>query len=121
MRTKSIACFLSAAALLAVGLTACVTEKGEEKESEAKLQSQAKISRADAERTALTKVPGGKIKDAELEEEGGKLIYSFDIATPGTKDITEVHVDAKTGAIISVEKETAAAEAKEKNSEKSEK
>ena len=121
MRTKSIVCLLSAAALLAVGLTACMTEKGERgegKENEAKLQAQAKISRAQAEQTALAKVPGGKIKDGELEEEGGKLIYSFDVATPGTKDITEVHVDAKTGAVISVEKESAADEAKEKKSEK---
>ena len=120
MKTKSIFWSLSIAALLAIGLTACMTERGEkreEKENEAKLQSQAKVSRADADKTALAKVPGGKIKDAELEEEGGKLIYSFDIATPGTKDITEVHVDAKTGAVISVETESAASEAAEKAKE----
>jgi uncharacterized membrane protein YkoI len=55
---------------------------------------------------ALAKVAGGTIKEAEIEEEGGKLIWSFDIADPGTKLITEVHVDAKTGAIVSIQQET---------------
>ena len=80
-----------------------------------------KISKAEAQKTALAKVPGGKIKDSELEEEDGKLIWTFDIATKGTKDITEVHVDAMTGEVIKVENESAADEAKEKKDEKSEK
>lgn len=121
MKNKTIASSILTAACLAIGLTACMTqrgEKGQEKEKEAKLQSQANVSRADAEKAALARVPGGKIKDGELEEEGGKLIYSFDIATPGTKDITEVHIDAKTGAVLSIEKESAASEAAEKAKEK---
>lgn len=97
--------------LLAASLTACMSEK----EKEAKLQSEAKITRAQAESIALAKVPNGTIKEGELEKEKGKLIWSFDIATPGAKDITEVAVDAKTGEIASIEKESAAAEAKEKN------
>ena len=80
-----------------------------------------KISKAEAEKAALAKVPGGKIKDAELEEEDGKVIWSFDIATKGTKDITEVHVDANTGEVIKVETESAKDEAAEKEKEKSEK
>ena len=42
-----------------------------------------------------------------MEKEHGKLIWSFDIATPDTKDITEVNVDAITGDVVSVEKEAA--------------
>ena len=58
-------------------------------------------------------LPHGKIEDAELEREHGKLVYSFDIRNPkGT--ITEVQIDAKTGKIVSVEEENAAAEVKEK-------
>ena len=72
------------------------------------LQAQAKVSRADAEKIALAKVPGGSIKEGELEKEKGKLIWSFDIATPGTKDITEVQVDAVTGEVVSVAKEAPA-------------
>ncbi len=48
------------------------------------------------------------------------MIWSFDITTPDAKDITEVNVDAMTGDVVSVEKESAESEAKEAN-EKSEK
>ena len=54
--------------------------------------------------TALAKAPGGTVKEGELEKEKGKLIWSFDIATPDTRDITEVNVDAITGQVVSVEK-----------------
>ena len=80
----------------------------------ASLESQAKISRAVAERTALAKVPGGTIKEGGLEKENGKLVWSFDISKPGDKNITEIHVDAISGAISSVETETPENEAKEK-------
>jgi uncharacterized membrane protein YkoI len=43
---------------------------------------------------------------SELEREHGRLVWSLDIATPGTSDITEILVDARTGEIVSVEKET---------------
>jgi uncharacterized membrane protein YkoI len=82
------------------------------------LQAQAKVSRADAEKTALAKVPGGSIKEGELEKENGKLIWSFDIATPGTKDVTEVQVDAVTGELVSVAKETPAQQEAEKKEKK---
>ena len=107
MKTKNIICSLLAVALLA-SLTACATDK-----DEAKLQARAKISRADAEKTALAKVPAGKIKDGELEEEKGKLIWSFDIAISDSKDIKEVAVDAVTGEVVSVETETPADQARE--------
>jgi hypothetical protein len=78
----------------------------------ASLKSQAKISLEDARTTAIKKVPG-EIKEEELEKENGKLIYSFDIQATGQKDITEVQVSAIDGAIVSMEKENAASEAKE--------
>ncbi len=73
-----------------------------------------KITRTEAEKVALARVPNGTVKGGELEKEHGRLIWSFDIAVPGTKDITEVHVDAQTGDVVNVEKETPADEAKEK-------
>ena len=79
-----------------------------------KLQAKAKVSKAAATKTALTQVTGGKVKEAELEEEKGRLIWSFDIATKGSKDITEVAVDAITGEIVAVENETPQQQASEK-------
>jgi uncharacterized membrane protein YkoI len=109
MKIHNIIC--SAVAVAVVSLFAgCETEKGEGKEgkeeSQAQLKAEAKVSQADAERTALAKAPGGTIKEGGLEREKGKLIWSFDIATPGTKDITEVAVDAMTGEVLAVDKET---------------
>src|SRR5215831_8836262 len=98
---------------LAASLTACMTEKEDQKEKEAKLVTQAKVTRAEAEKIALAKAPGGTIKEGEIENEKGKLIWSFDISMPGTKDIKEVNVDAITGDVLSVETETPDKEAKE--------
>ena len=120
MKIKSIICSIVTLGLLAGGLTACMTEKeGKEgKESEkataAKLEAQAKITKAEAQKIALDKVPGGTIKEGDIEKEKGKLLWSFDIATPGTKDITEVQVDAMTGQVLDVSKETVADQEKEK-------
>lgn len=100
---------------LLLGGFGCATE---EEEHEGKLAGQARVSRTDAEKTALARVPGGTIKEGGIEKEKGKLIWSFDIATAGTKDITEVQVDALTGEIVAVDKETPADEAKEKKKEK---
>jgi Peptidase propeptide and YPEB domain len=109
MKTKTIIPLFTTIGLLATGLTACVSEP-----SQAELLSQAKISRADAEKTALAKVPNGTVKEAELEQEHGKLLWSLDLSTPGTANITEVNVNALTGEIVSTEIETAEAQAKEK-------
>ena len=122
MNIKTILCSIVTVGLLAGGLTACCCTKGKEKEgSEAKLEAQAKISKAEAQKIALAKVPGGTIKESEIEKEKGKLVWSFDVATQGTKDITEVQVDAMTGTVIDVSKETEADQKKEKNAEKEEK
>ena len=117
MRIRTTLRSTLALGLITFGLTACISDQ----QQKARLAAQAKVSRADAERTALTLAPNGTVKEAELEKEKGRLTWSFDIATPGTKDITEVAVDAITGSIVSVEKETPAQQAKEKNEEAKEK
>ena len=78
-------------------------------------KAQAKVSLADATKTALAKEPG-KIKSSELETEKGILVYSFDIQTKA--GIREVQVDANTGAVVSDEVESKEDEAKEKAAEK---
>jgi uncharacterized membrane protein YkoI len=109
-------------AIIAAGLlTGCVSEKCEKQHKEAKqarLMAQAKVSKDDAQKTALAKVPNSTVREAEIEKEHGKLVWSFDLTTPDTKDITEVNVDAITGDVVSVEKESAESEAKESAGEK---
>lgn len=81
------------------------------------LQPRAKVTCAEARKTALRKL-GGKglrVKSAELEEENGKLVYSFDVQSKGKSGVDEVQVDAITGEVVSVKHESAADEAKEKD------
>jgi hypothetical protein len=106
-------------AILAVGF--CVGAQGQtaaptKSKMPASLKAQAKISLEEARATASKKVPGVMMEE-ELEKEHGKLVYSFDIQATGEKDITEVQVSAMDGSIVSVEKEDAASEAKEKKQE----
>jgi hypothetical protein len=77
-------------------------------------EAKARLSETYAAKVALARVPSGIIKESELEREHEKLVWSFDIETPGRTDITEVQVDAATGEIVSVEKETAAQQDAEK-------
>ena len=86
--------------------------------TQAKLHAEAGISEAQARTTALATVPGGSVSSTELEKEHGKLIWSFDIAQVGSKHITEVQVDAKTGKIVSTKTETPDKERKEAIAEK---
>jgi hypothetical protein len=86
--------------------------------TEAELMKQAKITKAKAEQIALAKVPRGIVKSAEIENENGHLVWSFDIARPGTHDITEILIDAKTGKIVSTQTETPQDQAKESAADK---
>ena len=86
--------------------------------SEAQLMKEAKVTKSQAEKIVLTKIQGGIVKRAELEKEHRLLIWSFDIAKPGTKNITEIQVDAKTGRIASVQIETPKDQAKEAAADK---
>jgi len=89
--------------------------------SEAELIKEAKISKGQAEKTAINKVPHGVIKSGEIEREHGRLIWSFDISTPQSSNITEVQVDAMSGKIVSTQVETVRDQAKESAAEKTEK
>ena len=105
--------FSSCAMLLLLSCAALGTSPRDNKQSE--LRKEAKITMAEAQKTASAKEPG-KIKSKELEKENGKLIYSFDIKTKS--GIHEVNVDAISGDVIADTTEDAAAEAKEKQQDK---
>jgi len=82
----------------------------------ADLTKETKITKEQATETALKQVPGGKLKESELEKENGKLVYSFDISVK--KGIKEVQVDAVTGKVVSIKSESAQDEANEKAAER---
>jgi len=87
---------------------------------DAKLKAEAKVSEQDAIATAQKEVPDGKIESAEIEREGGKLIYSFDVKQPHKSGIEEVNVDAVSGTVVKKEHETAKEEKAEMKKEKAE-
>ena len=101
-----VATFALAAPLAAQGVTV--------KEEKPGLLKKATITSAAAIATAQAKVPKAKLASAEIEQEDGKLIYSFDFKTAGKSGIDEVNVDAMTGKLVGgVEHESPAAEKKE--------
>lgn len=69
-------------------------------------EAQAKIGPEQARAAALRAVPG-TVKDADLETEHGRLVYSYEIARPGQRGITEVSVSAMDGSIVNVHRERA--------------
>jgi uncharacterized membrane protein YkoI len=75
------------------------------KEEKPGLMARAKVSGDSAMVLARKAVPKGQITAAELEEENGALIYSFDLTVVGQRGIFEVHVDAVTGKVAPVERE----------------
>jgi hypothetical protein len=74
-----------------------------------KRQNQAKhsskITKARAEQIALTKVPRGSIRSAELETVQGHRFWSVYIAKPGSKNAKEIRVDSTSGQILAVQTE----------------
>jgi len=104
MMTQRLTTSLCTLAVL-MGLSDCSSDQS----ATAKLEAGAKIPRATAEKTALAKVPGGTITGGGIEQDGGKLLWSFDVSTAGTNGTTEVEVDALTGAVLSADHEAAEA------------
>lgn len=89
-------------------------DKGKGKKDEMKeaveMAAAAKVTIDQAIKTASEKV-SGKVIEAELEKEHGKLVWEIEIVTAEHR-LMEVYVDAETGAVIDVEEETAAKEMK---------
>jgi hypothetical protein len=83
----------------------------------ARLPDSAKVDSATAGRTALAKVPNGKILQQELERDGGRLVYSIDIKSGTKPGVEEVQVDALDGSVVSVAHESAADEGAEAKKE----
>ena len=64
-----------------------------------------KVSLEVARGTALGRIPG-EVVEEELEQENGRLVYSFEIRpTEAGVKLKEVHIDANDGTIVAVEDE----------------
>jgi uncharacterized membrane protein YkoI len=110
---------LAGSTLLATGQPCTVHPKKGAKKDE--LASMAKVSRDDAQKTALSSLKDpskASVKEGELEAEHGCLVYSFDIAIEGQSGLQEVQVDAGNGKVLSSKHESAKAEADEKAKER---
>lgn len=106
--------------LLMFVLTICLDAFAGAAESDKALISRAKISEGTARATALAAVGNATVQSAELEDEHGKLVWSYDLQTLSSKDVTEVQVDAMTGKVISVKKESVKEQGKEADEERKE-
>lgn len=79
-----------------------------------------RITMEQAQKAALQVQPGATIESKELEHEGGRWVYSFDLRASDGK-IHEILVDAKSGTIVSQKTETPAQEAAEAGGQAKEK
>ncbi len=82
------------------------------KESKPGLLRRAAVASDPTTRTAMQPVPNDEIEEAEIEQETGRLVYSYDVKLPGKPDVDEMLVDSQTGAVVSHTHESAAAESR---------
>lgn len=119
---RSIKQALIPAAFLAAAAIAPLAAQGPtpkyKRDLPAKLLKEATVAEADAAKTAMTRIPNGRIQAVELENEDGKLLYSYELKIPGKSGIEEVNVNAKTGAVVNTEHESPASERGEAKAEK---
>jgi uncharacterized membrane protein YkoI len=99
MKTKLLVGLLLIPSLLCGFLAGCASEQ----EKKGGLEAKAKISRAEAEKIALSRVPGGTISQETITEELGRLVWAFNITTPETPGNTRLVVDATTGTVVAVD------------------
>lgn len=115
----NLALGLALAALVTASASAqgTTTKPAYKRDVPAKLARQAKISEDSARTIAMSKIPNGTVQALELENEKGKLMYSFELKVAGKDGIEEVNVNALDGSVVAVEHESSKTEAKEAKTE----
>ena len=71
------------------------------------------LPEAQTRAAALATQPGAQVRSWELEREGGRWVYSYDLDVPDREGVEEVLVDALTGTVVGTEHETEGDEARE--------
>lgn len=104
MKLLGITIAFAIGTVLALGIPAWSDKGKKDKEDEdnvAELVKDAKVTVDQAIKTATEKVQG-TVVEAELEKKHGKTIWEVEIVGADGK-VSEVHIDAGTGAVIDVE------------------
>ncbi len=70
------------------------------REVPAQLLRRTKVSEDSALKIASARIPSGRARALELENENGSLIWSFEFVVPNRPGAYEVNVSALTGALI---------------------
>ena len=99
MKTKLLIGLLLIPNLLCGFLAGCASEQ----EKKGGLEAKAKISRDEAAKIALSRVPDGTISRETITEELGRLVWAFNITTPRNTGNTRLVVDAMTGTVVAVD------------------
>lgn len=101
MKFLSLILTLTVGTVLAIGSPAWSDKKKDEEGDIAALAKEAKVTIDQAIKTATEKLPG-TIVEAELEKKHDKTIWEVEVLGADGK-VTEVHIDAATGAVIDTE------------------
>jgi uncharacterized membrane protein YkoI len=91
--------------LLLVVSSLAVSSSSAADESQRKLLREAKVDRTHAEIIALGRTRDGKVRHGTLVREGGRLVWLFAVDMPNAPT-REVRIDAHTGKIVSMRKES---------------
>ncbi len=75
------------------------------REVPARLLHQAKVGEDSSLKVASARIPGGEAQAVELENENGKLIWSWEFVLAGRPGVYECNVSALDGSIVGVEHE----------------
>ncbi len=101
MKLFTLILTLTVGSLLALGTPAWSDKKKDEEGDIAALAKEANVTIDQAIKTAIEKVPGAVV-EAELEKKHDKTIWEVEVLGADGK-VTEVHIDAATGAVIDTE------------------
>jgi uncharacterized membrane protein YkoI len=105
-RTILVALVLAAIPSLATAQAGTPTTRpAYKREVPAALLRQAKVGEDSALKVASARIPGGKVQAVELENEHGKLIWSWEFTLAGRPGVYECNVNALDGTIVGVEHE----------------
>jgi len=97
---KTFTAVAALAALITVVGVAQAQRPRYKREVPPRLLRQTKVSEDSALKVAQGRIPSGTVKALELENEGERLVWSFEFTVPNQQGTYEVNVDAKSGAIV---------------------